>query len=70
VIFASLSGFLAHIQFAHIDPALLVVTALATLTGAASGAWLATERFTAPQLKRVIALVLLAVAAKTAWSLL
>lgn len=58
------------LQLAHIDPALLVVTALATLAGAALGAWLATERLSAPQLKRVIAVVLLAVAAKTAWGLL
>lgn len=70
VIFASLSGFLAHIQVARIDTALLVVTALATMVGAALGAWLATERLSAKQLKRLIALVLLAVAAKTAWSLL
>ena len=70
VIFASLSGFLAHIQVARIDTALLVVTALATMVGAALGAWLATERLSAKQLKRLIALVLLAVAAKTAWNLL
>ncbi|BCU06437.1 sulfite exporter TauE/SafE family protein [Allochromatium tepidum] len=70
VIFASLSGFLAHVQVAHIDPALLGVTAVATLAGAALGAWLATERLSGTQLKRAIALVLLAVAAKTAWSLL
>ena len=70
VIFASLSGFLAHIRVAHIDPALLAVTALATVVGAALGAWLATERLSADQLKRAIALVLIAVAAKTAWDLL
>ena len=70
VIFASLSGFLAHVQVARIDPALLGVTSVATLAGAALGAWLATERLSAGQLKRVIALVLLAVAVKTAWGLL
>lgn len=70
VIFASLSGFLAHVQVAHIDPALLIVTALATVAGAALGTWLATERLSADQLKRAIALVLIAVAAKTAWDLL
>lgn len=70
VIFASLSGFLAHVQVARIDTALLVVTALATMVGAALGAWLATERLSGTQLKRAIALVLLAVAAKTAWDLL
>lgn len=70
VIFASLSGFLAHIQVARIDAALLGVTALATVAGAALGAWLATERLRADQLKSVIALVLIAVAIKTAWDLL
>jgi len=70
VIFASMSGFLAHVQVARIDPALLGVTAVATLAGAALGAWLAAERLSAPQLKRLIALVLLAVAIKTAWGLL
>ena len=70
VIFASLSGFLAHIRAAQIDPALLTVTALSTVAGAALGAWLATERLSADQLKRGIALVLIAVAAKTAWDLL
>ena len=70
VIFASLSGFLAHVHVARIDPALLVVTALATIAGAALGAWLATERLSAAQLKRAIALVLIAVAVKTAWDLL
>lgn len=70
VIFASLSGFLAHVQVARIDPALLAVTAAATVAGAALGAWLATERLSGRQLKRAIALVLLAVAVKTAWGLL
>jgi uncharacterized membrane protein YfcA len=70
VIFASLSGFLAHVQVARMDTALLGATALATVAGAALGAWLATERLAAAQLKRVIALVLIAVAVKTAWDLL
>jgi hypothetical protein len=70
VIFASISGFLAHVQVARIDTALLGVTGLATMAGAALGAWLATERLSAAQLTRAIALVLIAVAAKTAWDLL
>ncbi len=70
VIFASLSGFLAHVQVARIDTALLAVTAVATIAGAALGAWLATERLSPGQLKRAIAVVLLLVAAKTTWDLL
>ncbi|CAK0779768.1 putative membrane transporter protein [Gammaproteobacteria bacterium] len=69
VIFASLTGFLAHVQVARIDTSLLVVTALATVIGAALGAWLAAEKLHADQLKQVIALVLIAVAIKTAWGL-
>lgn len=70
VIFASLSGFLAHVQVARIDTGLLVTTALATVAGAALGAWLATERLRTDQLKQIIALVLITVAVKTAWDLL
>ncbi len=70
VIFASLAGFLAHIQVADLGPALLGTTALATAAGAALGAWLASEKLSADQLKRGIALVLLAVALKTAWGLI
>jgi len=70
VIFASLAGFLAHIQIADLGPALLGTTALATAAGAGLGAWMATEKLRADQLKRIIALVLLAVAIKTAWGLL
>ena len=70
VIFASLSGFLAHVQTAHIGLDLLGTTAIATAAGAALGAWLASEKLRSDQLKRIIAVVLMAVAAKTAWSLL
>jgi hypothetical protein len=69
VLFASLAGFLAHAAVAHIGTALLVSTAAASAAGAALGAWLASERLRAEQLKKIIALVLLAVAAKTAWDL-
>jgi hypothetical protein len=70
VIFASLSGFLAHVQVAELGTALLLATGLATAAGAALGAWLASEKLRADQLKRIIALVLIAVAIKTAWGLL
>ena len=70
VIFASLAGFLAHVQVANLGPTLLGTTALATAAGAALGAWLATEKMRSDQLKRVIALVLIIVALKTAWGLL
>jgi hypothetical protein len=70
VLFASLSGFLAHATVAEIGTPLLVSTGLASAAGAAVGAWLASEKLQAEQLKRIIAIVLMAVALKTAWSLL
>ena len=70
VIFASLSGFIAHVQVADLGPGLMGTTAVATMAGAGIGAWLAAEKIRADQLKRVIALVLMAVAVKTAWGLL
>ncbi|MDP1647102.1 MAG: sulfite exporter TauE/SafE family protein [Rubrivivax sp.] len=70
VLFASLAGFLAHATVAHIGTTLLATTAVASAAGAALGAWLASERLRAEHLKKIIALVLLAVAAKTAWDLL
>ena len=70
VIFASVSGFLAHMQTADLGFDLLGATAIATAAGAMLGAWLASEKLRGDQLKRIIAVVLLAVAAKTAWSLM
>ncbi|HQR20428.1 MAG TPA: sulfite exporter TauE/SafE family protein [Burkholderiaceae bacterium] len=70
VLFASLSGFLAHASAGHVGTALLVATAVASAAGAALGAWLASEIVSAEQLKRVIAIVLIAVAVKTAWGLI
>jgi uncharacterized membrane protein YfcA len=69
-LFASLAGFLAHVGVAKIDSTLLVSSGLASAAGAALGAWLASEKLGSEQLKRVIAVVLIAVAIKTAWDLL
>ena len=70
VLFASLSGFLAHATVAQIGTPLLVSTAVASAAGAGLGAWLASEKLRSEQLKRVIDIVLIAVAVKTAWGLL
>lgn len=70
VLFASLTGFLAHASTGQVGGALLLATGVASAAGAALGAWLASEKVSAEQLKRVIALVLIAVAVKTAWGLL
>jgi hypothetical protein len=70
VLFASLAGFLAHVGVADIDTNLLVSTGFASAAGAALGAWLASVKLGGDQLKRIIVLVLIAVAIKTAWDLL
>jgi hypothetical protein len=70
VLFASLSGFLAHASVAQIGTPLLVATSVASAAGAALGAWLTSEKLRAEQLKRIIAIVLIALAVKTAWGLL
>lgn len=70
VLFASLSGFLAHATVAQIGTTLLASTAVASAAGAALGAWIASEKLRDEQLKRIIAIVLMAVAIKTARGLL
>lgn len=66
----SMAGFIAHIQIADLGPPSLGSKALATAAGTVLGAWLSSEKLQADPLKRVIALVSLAVAQKTAWGLL
>lgn len=69
VIFSSLTGFLGHVSLAGMDAALLGFTVAGSACGAAAGAWLMTEKLKARQVKITIGIVLLAIAAKMAWSL-
>ena len=69
VVFASLSGFLAHVSLAGMSGPLLGSTALGAGCGAALGARLMSDRLKGRQVKVVIGIVLLAVAAKMAWGL-
>jgi uncharacterized protein len=70
VIFSSLSGFLGHLSLTWIDQGLLAWTAAGSAGGAALGSWLMVERLKSPQVKVVIGLVLLAIAANMARGLL
>jgi uncharacterized protein len=70
VVFASLTGFLAHATLSGVPYALVGATAAASALGAALGAWLMTEKLNNNQLKFVIGLVLLATAVKLIWGLL
>jgi len=69
VIFSSLSGFLGHVSLAGMNAPLLAFTVAGSAAGAAAGAWLMTEKLRSRQVKVVIGIVLLAIAAKMAWSL-
>ena len=70
VIFSSLSGFLGHLSLAGMDYGLLAWTAGGSAAGAALGSWLMVDRLKGPQVKIIIALVLLGIAAHLAWGLL
>jgi uncharacterized membrane protein YfcA len=70
VIFSSFSGFLGHASLGHIHPQLLGFTAAGSALGAVAGAWLMTEKLKRKQVKTVIGLVLLGIAAKMIWGLL
>lgn len=69
VVFSSLSGFFGRISVGQLNPVLLAVSVLATAAGSLAGARLMTSRISSPQLKRLIAVVLLAAAVKIIWGL-
>lgn len=70
VIFASLAGFLGHASLAGADLVLVVTTGAASASGALLGSYLMTERLNGDQVKTVLGIVLLGVAAKMGWSIL
>jgi hypothetical protein len=69
VIFPSLAGFAGHASLSGIAPPLVAVTAVASGVGALAGSYLMTEKLRGAQVKTVLGVVLLAVAAKMAWGL-
>lgn len=70
VIFSSLSGFFGHASLIGLDFPLLGTTTLGAAGGAILGSWLMTDRLKGHQVKRIIGVVLIAIAAKLAWGLL
>ena len=70
VIFASFTGFLAHLSLAGVDWSLLGWTTAGSLCGAALGANLMSERLKSRQVKVIMGIVLLMVAAKMASNLM
>ncbi|PID73556.1 MAG: hypothetical protein CSB33_03270 [Desulfobacterales bacterium] len=69
IIFSSFSGFLGHAALGSIDAPLLGFTALGSVLGAVLGSWMTTEKLRQEQIKRLIGVVLLGIAAKMIWSL-
>lgn len=70
VIFASLAGFASHVSLGGMDYPLLTSTAFAAGAGAGLGAWLMTDKLRGRQVKILIGIVLLGVAAKMAGDLI
>jgi uncharacterized membrane protein YfcA len=70
VVFSSLSGFFGHAAMGSINWNLLIFAAVGSVAGAILGSWLMHKKLDAGQVKKVIGIVLYAIAAKMAWGLL
>jgi len=69
VIFSSLTGFLGHMSLTGMNYTLLGWTAAGSAAGAVLGSWLMTDKLKGRQVKILIGLVLIAIAAKMVWGL-
>lgn len=69
VVFASLSGFFGHAALGNINGNLLVFSAIGSIMGAIVGSWLMHKKLEAKQVKKIIGIVLYAIAIKMVWSL-
>jgi uncharacterized protein len=70
VVFSSLSGFFGHAAVGAINWNLLTFAAVGSIAGAVLGSWLMHKKLDANQVKKIIGVVLYAIAAKMAWGLL
>jgi hypothetical protein len=70
VVFSSLSGFFGHAAMGGVNWNLLAFSAVGSVAGAVLGSWLMHTRLDANQVKKVIGVVLYAIAVKMAWGLL
>jgi hypothetical protein len=67
VIFSSLSGFFGHAAIGDINWQLLLSSAVGSVAGAIVGSWLMHWKLDASQVKRIIGVVLYAIALKMLW---
>lgn len=70
VIFSSFAGFLGHISLGNIDHNLLILCAIGSILGAMLGNYLMRRKLSAPQVKKVIGIVLYIIAVKMIWDLI
>ncbi len=70
VVFSSLSGFFGHAALEKINMTLLAFSAIGSVAGALLGSWLMQHKLEAGQVKKVIGIVLYAIAAKMFWGLI
>jgi uncharacterized membrane protein YfcA len=70
VVFSSLSGFFGHAALGNINWNLLLFSTVGSIAGAIVGSWLMHRKLEAKQVKRIIGIVLYAIAVKMAWGLL
>ena len=69
VIFSSLSGFFGHAAIGDLNWRLLIGSAVGSVAGAVVGSWLMGLKLEAGQVKKVIGIVLYAIAVKMLWGL-
>lgn len=70
VVFSSLAGFFGHAAMTNINWNLLAFAVIGSVAGALLGSWLMHRKLDAQQVKKIIGIVLYAIAAKMAWGLL
>ncbi|MFN3396229.1 MAG: sulfite exporter TauE/SafE family protein [Thermodesulfovibrionales bacterium] len=69
VVFSSLSGFFGHASMGAVNWRLLSFAAIGSIAGAILGSWLMHWKLNQRQVKKVIGIVLYAIAAKMAWEM-
>ncbi len=69
VVFSSLAGFLGHATIGNLNWELLAFSAVGSVCGALAGSWLMHQKLNAQTVKKVIGIVLYAIAIKMAWGL-
>lgn len=69
VVFSSLTGFMGHATVGNVNWKLLTFSAVGSVCGALVGSWLMHQKLNAQTVKKVIGIVLYAIAIKMAWGL-